>query len=125
ASLHLITEYVPGRYRSHDLLRTYAAELAGAHEPEGTRQAALHRALDHYLHTAYAAARLLTPNRDPITLAAPLPGVSPEPLRDHRQALAWLTAHRPVLTASVEAAAAGGFDSHVHQLAWALDMFFF
>src|SRR5262249_51387712 len=65
------------------------------------------------------------PNRDPITLAAPLPGVSPEPLRDHRQALAWLTANRPVLTAAVEAAAAGGFDSHVHQLVWALDMFFF
>jgi hypothetical protein len=57
---HLVVEHVPGRYLSHDLLRAYAAELAGAAE----RQAACHRVLDHYLHTAFAGAMLLDPQRN-------------------------------------------------------------
>jgi hypothetical protein len=36
ARAHLLTEHRPGRYSFHDLLRAYAAELAGDHET-GTR----------------------------------------------------------------------------------------
>lgn len=40
------------RFAFHDLLRTYAAELALAHDPAADRRGALHRVFDHYLHTA-------------------------------------------------------------------------
>ncbi|MFI1990536.1 BTAD domain-containing putative transcriptional regulator [Actinoplanes sp. NPDC020271] len=38
-----------GRYGMHDLLRAYAAELAGEHDAEAERRAALTRLFDHYL----------------------------------------------------------------------------
>jgi DNA-binding SARP family transcriptional activator len=125
AGLNLITEYLPGRYRWHDLLRTYAAELAAEQDSEGERKTALHRTLDHYLHTAHAAARLFSPGRTPLPLPPPLPDVSPEPLRDYRHAMTWLTAQRAILSAAVEIAADGGFEQYAHRLAWALDLFLF
>ncbi|MEU4218066.1 BTAD domain-containing putative transcriptional regulator, partial [Actinoplanes sp. NPDC026623] len=71
--LHLAAEHEPGRYTAHDLLRTYAAELVRAHEPADAQRAALHRLYDHYLHTAFPAARLLQPQWAAITPAPPLP----------------------------------------------------
>ena len=59
---HLIAEHTPGRYAVHDLLRAYAAELAVTIDPEQVRRTALARALDHYLHTAHAAALLINPS---------------------------------------------------------------
>jgi tetratricopeptide (TPR) repeat protein len=119
----LLTEHTPGRYAFHDLLRAYAAELAYTHDPADQRRAAVGRMLDHYVHTAHAAARLLDPARDPITLARPHPDVVPERPVDHRQALAWLTAEHPVLLAAVRLAAEAGFDIHTWQMAWALHTF--
>nr|WP_237102044.1 BTAD domain-containing putative transcriptional regulator [Nonomuraea sp. MG754425] len=58
---HLVTESAPGRYGLHTLLHVYATELARTYDSEAERQAALRRALDHYLHTAYAAATLIEP----------------------------------------------------------------
>src|SRR5690606_2469598 len=72
---HLVDEPGPGRYRHHDLPRAYALELADTHDRPAERRAALHRLLDHYLHTAHAAALLLHPQRDPIVLSPPKPGV--------------------------------------------------
>jgi DNA-binding SARP family transcriptional activator len=125
AGLNLITEHLPGRYRWHDLLRTYAAELAAEQDSEGERKAALHRAFDHYLHTAHAAARLFSPGRTPMPLPPPLPDVSPEPLRDYRHAMTWLTAQRAILSAAVEVAADGGFEHYAYRMAWALDLFLY
>jgi tetratricopeptide (TPR) repeat protein len=125
AGLNLITEHLPGRYRWHDLLRTYAAELAAEQDSEGERKAALHRTLDHYLHTAHAAARLFSAGRTPMPLPPPLPDVRPEPLRDYRQAMTWLTAQRAILSAAVEVAADGGFETYAYRLVWALDLFFY
>jgi tetratricopeptide (TPR) repeat protein len=118
----LIAEHTPGRYVWHDLLRAYAAEL-GAQDPEPERRTALARLLDHYAHTADAAAELLYPQRGTLTPAGPEPGTSPEDPADPGQASAWLTAEDAVLLAAVEHAAATGFDRHVWQLAWALDDF--
>jgi len=120
---HLITEPTSGRYVLHDLLRAYATEQAHTHDPGTDRHAATHRLLDHYLHTAYAADRLLNPQRDPITLTAPQPGVTAEQVTDHGQALAWFTTEHRVLLAALAQAAAGGFDTHTWQLAWALVTF--
>ncbi|MGN9908343.1 tetratricopeptide repeat protein [Phytohabitans sp. LJ34] len=120
---HLLAEPSPGRYTSHDLLRGYAAELAERDEPAAERQAALRRTLDHYLHTAWAADRLLIPQRDPIELAPAHPGVTPEELPDQRRALAWFQAEHRNLAALIQRVPAGQ-DTHTWQLAWTLATFF-
>ncbi len=119
----LIGEHRPGRYTMHDLLRAYAAELAGTTDAEPDRRAAVHRVLDHYLHTAHAAATRVEPHRETITLPPAEPGVAAEPIPDHRRALAWLTAEHAVLMGAVRQSADAGFDSHTWQLAWALSDF--
>ncbi|MEU4691880.1 helix-turn-helix domain-containing protein [Actinoplanes sp. NPDC023714] len=47
---HLLREIAPGRYRMHDLIRQYAAELAAEEEP--LAEAAVRRVLTHYLDRA-------------------------------------------------------------------------
>jgi tetratricopeptide (TPR) repeat protein/transcriptional regulator with XRE-family HTH domain len=120
ASAHLITEHVPGRYALHDLLRAYAVGQALDADPCQERQQALRRVLDHYLHTAHTAARLLQPHRDPITLSPPLPGATTGSLADHEQAMNWFTEERAVLLAAADHAAAAELDTHTWQLAWTL-----
>ena len=120
---HLLDEHTPGRYTFHDLLRAYATDQAHIHERDTERHAALHRVLDHYLHTAHTAALLVEPHREPLALSPSQPGVTPEPLADHSQALAWFTAEQPVLLSAVRQAAGAGFDTHTWQLAWTLTSF--
>jgi tetratricopeptide (TPR) repeat protein/transcriptional regulator with XRE-family HTH domain len=120
AHAHLISEHTPGRYTLHDLLRAYAAELAHRIDPDQQRQAASHRTLDHYLHTAHTAVLLLSPTRDPLVLPPPQLGATPEHPATHDQAMAWFTAEHAVLLAAAEHAAAKGFDTHTWQLAWTL-----
>jgi DNA-binding SARP family transcriptional activator len=129
---NLLTAYAGDRYALHDLLRAYAADLTNADadadaavDADTGPKAALTRLLDHYSHTAYAADRLLYPQRDPIPLPLepPAPGAEPERLGDPAAAMAWLTAERHVLLAAIKRAAAGGFDAHAWRLVWALDTF--
>ena len=76
---HLLTQRVPGRFSFHDLLRAYADELTNAHDPPDERRAAVHRLLDHYLHSAHRAGELFRPGRaDPIAMAPAQPLVTPE-----------------------------------------------
>src|SRR5262249_3869064 len=119
----LLVEHTIGRYAFHDLLRAYATGLAGRLDTDQHRHAAAVRMLDHYLHTAFIANRLLEPARDPITLTSPAPGVTPQHPADHQQALDWFTVEHPVLLAAVEHAAGIGFDTHTWQLAWTLVTF--
>ncbi|MEV4345788.1 BTAD domain-containing putative transcriptional regulator [Actinoplanes sp. NPDC049596] len=121
----LVTEYLPGRYSQHDLLREYAAELSRRDDPEEDRRAATVRLLDHYLHTAYAADQLLNPTREPIVLplGEPAAGASPERPEDLDAAMAWYGEHRAVLMAALREAAAIGLDRIAWQLAWALDTY--
>ncbi|HKT00243.1 MAG TPA: tetratricopeptide repeat protein, partial [Rugosimonospora sp.] len=122
--VHLVTEHTPGRYTFHDLLRAYATELADREDSRTRRRTALRRALDHYLHTAYAAAVLLYPYRDPITLDPAERGAQPEPLTDGKQARAWFAAEQQVLAALIDRATGQGFDRHAWQLAWTLVDFY-
>jgi tetratricopeptide (TPR) repeat protein len=79
--------------------------------------------LDHYLHTAHAAALALNPSREPITLAPARPGVTPGRLTSHHAALAWFEAEHHVLLATVTHAADTGHDIHAWQLPWAMTTF--
>ncbi|GAA4166200.1 BTAD domain-containing putative transcriptional regulator [Phytohabitans flavus] len=119
ARAHLVTQYLPGRYVLHDLLRAYAAEQARTHDGPTARQDATHRLFDHYLRTADAAARWMHPMWERLVLPPARPGVSPEALDTLAAAMAWFTAEHPVLQAAVEQAAATGFDTQAWQLAWA------
>ncbi|MFY1671796.1 BTAD domain-containing putative transcriptional regulator [Plantactinospora sp. WMMB334] len=101
--------------------------LAG--RPGQARDEARYRLLDHYLHTAHAATRLLDPHRDPVTPAPVRAGVTPEPLADHGQALDWFATEHLVLLATIRQSGAGqsgpaGFDRHICQLARTLTAFF-
>jgi tetratricopeptide (TPR) repeat protein len=120
---NLVVEPAPGRYAFHDLLRAYAVEQSAAVDPDQSRHAAVGRLLDHYLRSAYAAARLLHPARDPISLAPPLPGANPEIMSDRQQAVEFFTTEHRALLAAVDLATAAGFDTHTWQLAWTLTNF--
>ncbi|MGW0579093.1 AfsR/SARP family transcriptional regulator, partial [Streptomyces sp. NPDC002920] len=120
---HLLTEHAPGRFSCHDLLRTYAMELAAEHDGTAGREAAVRRTLDHYLHTAHTAARLYSPWFMASSLSEAAPGARPESFADDGQALRWYTAERRVLHALAASARERGHDGHVWRLAWALERF--
>jgi DNA-binding SARP family transcriptional activator len=122
---HLITEHTPRRYVLHDLLRAYATEQAHANDSDAERRAALHRILDHYLHTARTAALLLHPYRAPINVAPADPEVTTEVLTDHFQAAAWFNRELAVLLAAIKEAANAEFDTHTWQIAWAVREFLY
>ncbi len=122
---NLITEHAPGRYTFHDLLRAYATAQTRTYDSGTERNAARQRMLDHYLHTAQAAWYLCYPHQQQaITLAAPLPGVTPEKLADHPAAWAWFTAEYPVLLAAIQLAADTGHHTRAWQLPHTLVPFF-
>jgi DNA-binding SARP family transcriptional activator/Tfp pilus assembly protein PilF len=115
---HLITEDAHGRYSFHDLLRAFAAEQAAASESAPQRQAASQRMRDYYLHTAHAAALVVSPTRRPLDLPPIQSGAVPETPVGLEEALAWFeTEHRAALALSE-----GG--SYVWQIAWSLSRFF-
>jgi tetratricopeptide (TPR) repeat protein/transcriptional regulator with XRE-family HTH domain len=120
---HLIAEHLPHRYTFHDLLRAYAAEQAHASDGADDCREAVHRLLDHYVHSAYGADRLLDPMRDPIVLVEPRPGVTSERLTDGGDARAWFSAELAVLLAAIDRAVGTGFHAHAWQLAWSLVSF--
>jgi DNA-binding SARP family transcriptional activator/tetratricopeptide (TPR) repeat protein len=120
ADAHLVVEHQPGRYTFHDLLRAYATDLVNSVDAADERRAATHRLLDHYLHTAYVANRLLVPVRDPILLAPAQPGTTPEHPATDEAALEWFAAEESVLLAAAHRATAAGFETHAWQLAWTM-----
>jgi tetratricopeptide (TPR) repeat protein len=109
----LLMEVVPGRFAFHDLLRAYAAEQGTS--PEGTASTR-RRMLDHYLHTAHAAHRVLYPGRELIDLDACASGVTPEDFGGKAAALAWLEDEYQVLLKVTDLAARTGFDAHAWRL---------
>jgi len=123
ARVHLLTEYAPGRYGFHDLLRAYAAELAHTHDGPLARHAAVSRLLDHYLHAAHHAATLIEPYYDPLALDAAEPEVAGPQLTTAAEALGWFDAEHGALLAAVQLAAGAGFGARAWQLVWSLSDF--
>jgi DNA-binding SARP family transcriptional activator/tetratricopeptide (TPR) repeat protein len=122
---HLADEHRPGRYRQHDLLRQYAAELAAAEDPDEERRTAIHRSITWYLAAAAQATEVLDPHRRrdlPFPLGTP--GDRPLVLTDHDEALAWCEAERGNLVAAVYQAIEYGRPDLAWQLPVALFGFF-
>ncbi|QFZ21264.1 tetratricopeptide repeat protein [Saccharothrix syringae] len=120
---HLVEEHRPGRFRSHDLLRAYAAELAELADDAPERRAALRRCLDFYLHTGFAAERHLAPHWPPITPVAAGEGVARLPVADYHEALEWFGAEHDALLAATAEATRAGLDVHAWQLPWVLSTY--
>jgi len=120
---YLVDHHVPGRYRMHDLTRIYAAEQAARQLGVDHTDAALRRAVEFYLLTAQLGDELLDPPMQPIPGHRSTPSITPEPLRDAAQALAWFTVEHRCLLAAQQLAAARNWDETVWQLAWSLDSF--
>jgi DNA-binding SARP family transcriptional activator/Flp pilus assembly protein TadD len=120
----LLAQHVPGRFAFHDLLRSYAAECAGAEDSQPQQRAATHRMLDHYLHTAHAAALVLHSHRDTINLVPAQPGVTPEAMTGYEQAMAWFDDEHRVILAIIDQAVSAGFDTHGWQIPLTLTTFF-
>jgi DNA-binding SARP family transcriptional activator len=122
---HLLAEHVHGRFTFHDLLRVYASDQARIADGDAGRTAAVHRLLDHYLHTGYAISRLLDPTLGTVDLAPPQPGTRPEAPADYEQAWAWAETEHQVLLAVASYAAAAGFETYAWQILRALEPFFY
>ncbi|MEU5540644.1 NB-ARC domain-containing protein, partial [Streptomyces sp. NPDC020362] len=123
ARAHLIFEAVPGRFGCHELLRTYAAELGRTQDASDERGPARRRMLDHYLHSAHAAERILAPSREhwePMPHAAE---VTVQRFADQAQAAAWLDVNRPVLLAVIEQGTRHGSGEHSWLLAAILERY--
>ncbi len=119
---HLIEALDGGRYRFHDLLGLFAAELLDAQETLEQRDAALHRLMEWYLDVTDGANRLINPARDLITRPA-----NPRPLpftADAQSALDYLSAEADNLPLIVREAALHGFDTECWQLTYFLFSFY-
>jgi DNA-binding SARP family transcriptional activator len=121
---HLLTEYVPGRYVCHDLLRSYAMEEAITRESEADRRAALHRVLDHYLHAASVASGFLYPYQTKVGRNWTQPGVLLEEIGGPAQAAEWFENERHVLIAMIGQAAESGCAPHAWELPWVAGWYF-
>jgi DNA-binding SARP family transcriptional activator len=109
----LLTETGHRRYGMHDLIRSYARDLAAA-DPAAARQQALDRLLDFYQHTAALADQFL--GRQARTRPAQAPQAIPAAVPDltgRTQALAWARAERENLLARLDQATIAGQHARV------------
>ncbi|MFC0037344.1 tetratricopeptide repeat protein [Actinomadura rayongensis] len=100
ARAHLIERAAgPDRWRMHDLVRQYATTLGLQHADTDHRDQALHRLLNHYDATTWAANARLDP-----TATTP----TAREFTAREQALVWLDTELPNLTAAARTAADTG-----------------
>jgi tetratricopeptide (TPR) repeat protein len=104
----LLERRSPHRFRCHDLLRAYAADLLSRTDDAGTRLNATARLLDHYLWSARRAKWLIDPSWRPQDDGEPAPEVVEAPLSDGRAALAWVRAEQQAATLLVGVGQAAG-----------------
>jgi DNA-binding SARP family transcriptional activator/tetratricopeptide (TPR) repeat protein len=113
--VNLVRQHKPGRYQFHDLLHTYADELAGD-DAEATR-----RCLDYYLHATGLAMTEVDPRGVP-DIGTP-PRHTPV-FADGDQAVEWLDVEYPNLIAAATYAARHGWYHHAWRLPHLLQYYF-
>ncbi|HEX4091888.1 MAG TPA: tetratricopeptide repeat protein [Trebonia sp.] len=120
---HLLECPAPDRYRLHDLLRSYAADLARRAIDETERKAAVVRMLQWYGAQAAAAARVLAPS-DRFVVSGPFAAASLLALAGPAQALDWFETELANLMGAVRQAADLGLDDTAARTAAAMWTFF-
>ncbi|MBM2623648.1 winged helix-turn-helix domain-containing protein [Actinoplanes sp. LDG1-06] len=104
------------RFRVHDLLRVYAAQLCESDEPDSEQESAARRVLDFYAYATTTASRSIEPHRPSPTLPQSTTVVPPPQFTDRNQAIAWLDDERDNLHAAIAYAATSGPLSSAWQL---------
>ncbi|GAB2883947.1 ATP-binding protein [Streptomyces mayteni] len=122
---HLVDSTAAGRYRLHDLVRTYARDLAAEQQTHRERSAATDRLLDYYERAAAVAGRHLHDEPRAFTaaghhLAAGPPGAH---LDSPQQCVGWLHADRANLLACAHHALATERPDRAARLATAVAAF--
>ncbi|MEV6644251.1 tetratricopeptide repeat protein [Amycolatopsis sp. NPDC051371] len=118
-SARLIEERRQGRFSFHDLLRTYAAELARRDDPARSGEA-VERMLEHYLCAARAAHALIQPCARGVGSPATVAGSQ---LHSYSDAMSWFTNELDVLRSLITKAADTGFERYAWELTWACSVF--
>jgi DNA-binding SARP family transcriptional activator/tetratricopeptide (TPR) repeat protein len=103
---HLVQEHQPGRYRMHDLVRLYAAEIG---DPAPARA----RLLAYYATTALVADHTLDPTRERPGTSVPAAAATGPAVTDPTDAVLWFDQEYQVLLSCVAQAAACGADQQV------------
>ncbi|WP_201105509.1 AfsR/SARP family transcriptional regulator [Streptomyces sp. MBT58] len=119
ADAHLIEPVAHDRYRFHDLLRAYAAELTHHSDTEQDHQRAREAVLTWYTHTAHTADRQVYPTCTRLTTNSIEPPHS-RPHADRDRAWEWLTTERANLVAALHHAVDHRLDHYAVQLIDAL-----
>jgi len=116
-------QHVPGRYRMHDLVALYAAELANQDRTRPWRDDALRRLVAYYTTTAHAGDLVLGPHWPPIE-APPVPaGCHPQQPSDTTAAMEWFETEYDCLLAVQRLAVQLDWHEPAWQLAWCLRSF--
>lgn len=100
ARYRLLEEVQTGRYHMHDLLRTYAVDLADRHEHRAAGQG---RLLHHYLLGAIHAAAFLDP-REVVLRTGDIDATAPAEVDGRETARDWLDTELPNLVCAAERA---------------------
>jgi DNA-binding SARP family transcriptional activator/tetratricopeptide (TPR) repeat protein len=119
AAVHLLELRDPDRYQFHDLLHSYAAEVAGHDDSGPARDTALCRVLGWYLHATAAADRCLNYHDH---RAQPDPRYQPTrapSFASHTEADTWLATERATIVAAVRTAG----EHRLNTLTWQLAAF--
>ncbi|UJW30909.1 tetratricopeptide repeat protein [Saccharothrix sp. AJ9571] len=120
---NLLSE-LDGRYRMHDLLRTFVRTQAETEISDREREAALLRLLDAALFSAVRADQFIAPQRFRPDFAFTEKPREPE-IHDESGAISWLREEWPHLVALCLLAGDRGFHSHCWKLAFTLRSYFF
>ncbi|WP_433269194.1 BTAD domain-containing putative transcriptional regulator [Actinosynnema sp. CS-041913] len=107
---HLVQQHVLGRYRMHDLVRLYAAEVAPADDGP------LRRFVGYFAATAHAGDMLIEPHRPPVDA----PAGEVVPLADASAAMSWFDGEYEALLAAQRQAVGRGCHDLVWVMAWTL-----
>ncbi|GAA1035661.1 XRE family transcriptional regulator [Streptomyces murinus] len=125
ADVHLVAYESSDRIMMHGLVRQFARQVLLSDVAVVDQRNTVRRLIEHGLHFAVAADRLLTPQRyRPPVILDEFPEM-PNPFGDRAAGVAWLESEWPCLVALCRIAAARGLYSLCWQLAFALREFFY
>ncbi|MFC0435936.1 NB-ARC domain-containing protein [Kutzneria buriramensis] len=121
AAAHLTEPVARDRYRCHDLLRAYAAELAERCDAPEVRRKALAGLATWYARVAWECDRVAFPGRFRLPFREPFAG---PPIAEIGEALAWLDTERVNLIALLHVVVRYELDEQVMRLADGLRFLF-
>ncbi|MGW5742030.1 tetratricopeptide repeat protein [Amycolatopsis sp. NPDC003861] len=120
----LVQQYLPGRYKMHDLVKLFAAERAGEERYAAMQYPAMRRLVDFYLHSAYNGDQVVVWHyRESITLQSPVSGVYPCIFTDVSEAVNWFDVEHACLLAIQQWAFERKWYADAWQLAWSMDTY--